>query len=466
MGDIADLPINEQLLKYEATPFGKPMLRHFAFAEGYKNLNHGSYGTWPTAVRDKATTLRNECDATPCPFIKWEYPKLLDENRIAVAKFLEVPVETVVYVPNATTAVNTVLRNITWNPDKRDEILQFNIIYGACGKTTEYLRESTHNSVAIREIPLTLPLEDVEILQAFKDAIETSRQLDRRPRLAIFDTIVSNPGVRLPFESLTSICCEEGILSLIDGAHAIGQIDLNIKTLDPDFFVSNCHKWLFVPRGCAVFYVPERNQSMMRSTLPTSHGFRPELDHGSSGVDKSSQHWSIKKSAPKGTFVTNFEFVGTVDYTPYLCVSEAIKWREGVCGGEENIRNYCHNLAVQGGQKVAEILGTKILDNETHTLTNCSMVNILLPIYLGKKRVEGKNIVIETEGTREAVTRWMLETIVPDYKTFIPIFWFQGAWWCRLSAQVYLDIEDFEWAGRVLKDLCERVGRGEFLARD
>ncbi|RFU24249.1 hypothetical protein B7463_g12087, partial [Scytalidium lignicola] len=453
-----------QASRYEPTPFGKAMLKHFAFAKGYRNLNHGSYGTWPTAIRDIITSLRDQCEATPCPFIKWEYPKILDDNRMAIAKFLKVPVSSVVFVPNATTAVNTVLRNITWNLDARDEILQFNIIYGACGKTTEYIRESTHNLVTVREIPLKFPLEDFDILEAFRGAINASRISDHRPRLAIFDTIVSNPGLRLPFEYLTSICHEEGILSLIDGAHGIGHINFELSTLDPDFFVSNCHKWLFVPRGCAVFYVPERNQTVMRSTLPTSHGFSPEPDSSIAGRKNSSQHWSVKKAVPKGSFVSNFEYVGTVDYTPYLCVAEAIKWREEVCGGEEKIRDYCHNLAVQGGKRVAEILGTRILDNETHTLTNCNMVNILLPISLGKGEVEGKNIVIDGEGMQEAVTTWMLETIVPDYRTYIPFFWFQNGWWCRLSAQVYMDMEDFEWAGRALKDLCERVGRGEFLA--
>lgn len=411
----------------------------------------GSYGAYPIAIRKKVDEFRDQWDARPCPFTKYEYPKLQDESREAVAEFLDVPVSTVVFVPNATTGVNTVLRNIVWNPDGKDEILQLNVIYDACGKTANYVCEMANDLVRTRTIDLTFPIEDADFLSTFKAAIQASRDTGHRPRLAIFDTIVSIPGIRLPFEALTALCRSEQVLSLIDGAHGIGHVDLNLSSLDPDFFVSNCHKWLYTARSCAVFHVPHRNQSMIRSPIPTSHAFVPRENRSNQSVpeDQSSE------------FVSNFAFLGTNDTLPYLTVPDAIKWRREVCGGEEKIQSYCKNLASKGGARVAEILETVVLDNKEHTLTDCYFANVRLPLSLGGNEGESttseKNIVKPRPGVEAAVVDWIQRTLVAEYGTYIQAFFFQGAWWVRLSGQVYLELDDFDWAGRVLREVCGRL---------
>lgn len=365
---------------------------------------------------------------------------------------MNVPPSTVVFVPNATTGTNTVLRNIVW--EQNDEIIYFSSIYGACGKTVEYICEANHDIVRPRQIKLTYPIEDKDVLSLFKDAIKTSRAQGKTPRLAIFDTVSALPGVRVPFEDLTTICREEGIYSMIDAAHAIGHVPLDLAALDPDFFVSNCHKWLFVACGCAVFYVPEQHQHMMRSTIPTSHGFIPRAGFGT--------HSNPLPPSSKSKFVKNFEFVGSVDSSNYACVAEAIKWRDEVCGGEKSIIEYNKNLALEGGKVAAKILGTEILDNSTHTLTDCCLVNFPLPLKASAEKIPGMNTFQPEDQVK--VIQWMFETMMEEYKTYIPILPFQGGWWARLSGQVYLDMADFEWAGHTLKELCERVGRGEYAA--
>ncbi|KAL2070800.1 hypothetical protein VTL71DRAFT_13826 [Oculimacula yallundae] len=435
---------------YERTPFGKEMLKHFSFDPSYKNLNHGSFGTFPRVIRDKQREYQDLCESAPDPFIRYTYPKLSDVAREAIAKVINAPAEKVVFVPNATTGVNTVLRNIVWNEDGKDEILYFKQIYGACLKTIEYVCETHHNIVTPREITPTYPLSDSSLITLFKDAISASRAAGKRPRLAIYDAISSLPGLRLPFEALTKICAEEGILSLIDAAHGIGHIALDMATLDPDFLITNAHKWLFVPRGCAIFYVPLRNQGLMRSSLPTSHGFVPKTVGGTSTL--------MPLPPPtKSEFVNQFEFVGTIDNTNYLVAAEAVKWREEVCGGEEAIMEYNSRLAREGGKLVAQILGTEVLDNEERSLTNCCLVNILLPIAVDDEVVEGMATIKPEQVAK--TKEWLQETLIDEYKTFVAIWLFQGRFWARLSGQVYLDMEDFEWAGKTLKTLCERVGK-------
>jgi selenocysteine lyase/cysteine desulfurase len=378
---------------------------------------------------------------------------LLDESRAAVAKVLNAPVDTVVYVSNATNGINTVLRNLVWDLSGKDEILYFNTIYGACGKTVEYVCEYNRDIVRGRQIDLQYPLEDEDLLQVFKDSIKASRDAKKNPKVAIFDTVSSLPGVRMPFEKLTAICKEEGILSLIDGAHGIGHIHLDLTTLNPDFFVSNLHKWLFVPRGAAVLYVPIRNQHLMRSTLPTSHGFKPRPG---AKVGAPNPLASGNKSA----FVQNFEFVGTIDTTTYLVAPEALKWRDEVCGGEKAIIDYCTKLAQDGGKLVAKILGTEVMDNSTHTITNCCLVNVRLPLEASPTKKDGVDSVNPEHAFKAA--SWIEKQLFENYDTFLPIYFLRGQWWTRLSGQVYLELSDFEWVGHKLKAICEKTGKKSF----
>lgn len=318
-------------------------------------------------------------------------------------------------------------------------------------KTVLYVCEANRNLVSPREIIVKYPMEDEDLLTLFRATIKASRDAGKSPRIAVFDTVSSLPGLRMPFAQLTAICKEEGVLSLIDGAHGVGHIHLDLSAIDPDFFVSNCHKWLFLARGCAVFYVPLRNQPLMRSTLPTSHGFVP----------KEATVLSPVHTYVDSEFLKQFDYTGTIDNTSYLCVAEAIKWREEVCGGEQAIIEYNTKLTQDGGKVVAKILGTEVLDNATGTLTDCCLVNVLLPLTASPTKISGKTTVDPKHTT--TLINWIQEAVRDDYNSFLPVYYFQDQWWTRLSGQVYLDISDFEWAGNVLKEICERVGKEEFL---
>lgn len=383
------------------------------------------------------------------------------------------PTDTCVFVANATTGVNTVLRNLVWNPDGRDEILYFDTIYGGCQRTIEYVSETHHGLVGMRAIPLAYPCEDAEIVSAFHAAVDASLAAGKRPRLALYDVVSSQPGVRFPFEDITLASRERGLLALIDGAQGVGMVDIDLGKVDPDFFVSNCHKWLHVPRGCAVFYVPVRNQGLIRSTVPTSHGFAPRAradngDDNTPGEEKKKKERVQPEPPRKSAFVQAFQSFGTVDNAPYLCVADSLKWREEVLGGEERIRTEMTALAREGGQKIADILGTKVLDNATRSMTRCSMVNVALPLAI--QREKGDSTPDEELASRPTFPKseipviigWIQRKLVDEYNTFVSLYAYRGRWWARASAQVYVELKDFEWVGGVLKELCERVVKGEY----
>ncbi|KAF2456850.1 pyridoxal phosphate-dependent transferase [Lineolata rhizophorae] len=435
--------------------FGKTLRKEFLFEERFLNLNHGSFGTYPAKIRDVLRDLQDRAEARPDPFIRYDYPRLLDGSRAAMANLLNAPVDSLVFVPNATTGLNTVLRNFTFRPG--DKILYFATIYGGCEKTVAYMTETT--PVEDVKIAYTYPVSDEWLVQSLKDTVAAEKAAGSAVRFAIFDTVASMPGVRMPFERLTQACKELGVMSFIDAAHGVGHVDLDLSKLDCDFLVSNCHKWLFVPRGCAIFFVPERNQHFIRSTIPTSHGFQPQPRNG--GLSSVNPFEPSTKSA----FVTNFEFVGTLDNSPYLCIEPALKFRQAL-GGEERIRSYCYHLAREGGQRVARMLGTCVLENDEQTLGNCCFSNVKLPLELNAvvrvaDKINGRDDNASTVPFK--VRDWLGSTMMREYDTFMALYFYGGAWWVRLSAQIYLEMEDFEWGGKVVQELCTRVMKGDFL---
>lgn len=411
----------------------------------------GSFGTYPRAIQTKFRQYQDSSEARPDVFIRYEYPKLLDESRAAVAGIINAPVDTVVLVPNATLGVNTVFKNLVWNPDGKDVIISFSTVYEACGKVADYLVDFYNGNVSHAEVTITYPIEDDDVVKRFEDKLRQIKEQGKRPRVAIFDVVSSRPGVVFPWEAMVASCRENDVLSMVDGAQGIGMVKIDVQAADPDFFVSNCHKWLHVPRGCAVFYVPQRNHHLLPTTLATSHGYVPRLTKRISPLPPNS----------KSAFIRNFEFVGTLDNSPYLCVKDAIAWRKEVLGGEDAIIEYLWDLNKKGSDLVAKALGTPVMENKTNTLRNCGMANIGLPLWTVKAGKEG-DVVVSAEETQTAF-QWMLRTMIDDYKTFLSLFLHDGRFWVRISAQVYMGMDDYEWAGEMLKDICERVGKKEYL---
>ena len=227
-------------MRTPTVPFGRAMRdAHFNFDEAYTPLNHGSFGALPTAIRDYQRDIQEQIEAMPDTFIRYTIPKLVDESRAAVAPLLGVSTDEVVFVPNATTAINTVLRNLTYSAG--DVILYFSTIYPGEKNTIHYICETT--SLESLCIELKYPLQDDEILHAFLEAVHKVRVGRRRVKIAMFDTVSTFPGVRVPWEALVAHCKNLGIFSLIDGAHGIGHIDLTkVGEFKPDFFTTNCYK--------------------------------------------------------------------------------------------------------------------------------------------------------------------------------------------------------------------------------
>ncbi|KAI5862035.1 putative aminotransferase family protein [Durotheca rogersii] len=433
-------------------PFGAEMRRkHFAFAPRYTPLNHGSYGTVPKSVRATHVALEAEVDAAPDPFISLDFYGRLAEQRALAARVLgAADPDEVVFVPNATTGTDTVLKNFEWQDG--DTVLVYELVYGAVAHGLSWLEETRGVHVHVARPQWPLP-DDELVATMVAAAREVQTTPGRRLRLAIVDSIISMPGLRVPYERLVPALQAEGAMVLVDAAHGIGHIDINLDVLRPDFLVTNLHKWFFVPRGCAALYIPRRHQPLIRTSLPTSHGFTPRRRLGV--IDEDGE-----------TFTEMFSFTGSDDTTAWLCVQAAIDFRTNVCGGEAAIKAYCREVAQRSAAVVADIFGTEILDCPGSCIRDCFFANVRLPIELGTDDADsgsGSGKVSPEHAPR--VVRWIKIRGERESGFYFQTWLYRGAWWWRLSGAIYVEVEDFRRGAEVLKALCERIRNGE-LARD
>ncbi|KAH2706980.1 hypothetical protein KXV24_001797 [Aspergillus fumigatus] len=369
----------------------------------------GSFGTYPVAVQTALRHFQSQVEARPDPFIRHIQPQLIDEARRAVASLLNVPTNECVFVKNASTGVNTVLRNLVFK--QGDVLVYFDTVYGAVEKTLVSLTETT--PLQLRKVQYQFPISHDELVRKFLEVVASATAEGLTVRVAVFDTIVSLPGVRFPFERLIEACRAEGILSVVDGAHGIGQIPLDLGALQPDFFTTNCHN-----------------------------------------------------GSGKSAFEELFEFVATTDDTAYLCVPAALKFRSQVCGGEDRIYTYLEKLAMEAGDIVAAALGTEVMQEpglkpgEVSQLRRCAMATVRLPFAVSGSEQDPKTasarLTLQAAQAAE-VAGEIQKALVRDYGTFVPVFAHGGWLWTRLSAQVYLEKSDFEWLAGVLNELCNKL---------
>ncbi|KAK1143533.1 hypothetical protein N8T08_006339 [Aspergillus melleus] len=455
-------------------PFGDPMKSQFLIDPSFRNLNHGSYGTYPIPIQTTQRTFQSTAESRPDLFLRRTHSAHLDAARSAIANLLNARVSECVFVKNATTGVNTVLTNLDFQPT--EVLVYFDTIYGGVERGLQHL--SDKRGLCTRKVEYAFPIHGEGIVDRFREVVEAVRREGKTAKVALFDTIVSMPGFRFPFERLVEVCREMGVLSLLDAAHAVGQVELDLGKLRPDFLTSNCHKWLYTPRSCAVLYVPHRNQHLIRTTLPPSWGFIPRPGPSSTPSTSNPSPTPPEKSP----FEYLFEYTATTDDSAYLCVPAALDFRKNVCGGEARIYEYCESLANEAADLVAEALGTDVLqepglgvNGEGSLFRRCAMTTVRLPVRVVESGVQGqdqreegerKKVTVEGKDGKMvavvpralvgAVLGWFREELFQK-GTFVPVFEYQGCLWTRLSAQVYLERSDFEWLAGVLKELCAKV---------
>lgn len=291
-------------------------------------LNHGSFGACPTPVLQLQTQLREQLERQPVHFFVREWESLLDEARRQLAEFVGATAEELVFVPNATTGINSVLRSLSFSPE--DELLTTNHEYNACRNALNFVAERWGAKVVVANIPFPINSSD-EIINSILT------QITPRTKLVLIDNISSQTGLIFPLKRLIQELNTQGIESLIDGAHAPGMLPLNLHEINATYYSGNCHKWLSAPKGAAFLYVKPDKQAAIRP-LTISHGANsPRTD--------------------RSRFQLEFDWMGTHDPTAYFCIPEAIKFMGSLLpGGWLELMQYNHKMVIEARKMLSDQL--------------------------------------------------------------------------------------------------------------
>ncbi len=292
-------------------------------------LNHGSFGACPTAVLEAQSELRQAMESEPVRFLLRELPDLFDEARRVTAEFVGADADNFVFVDNATTGVNAVLRSLDLATG--DELLITDHAYNACRNALEFVAEKSGARVVRVSLPFPLSSPD-EVVEAILAAVTS------QTRLALIDHITSPTGLVLPVKEIVDRLREQGVETFVDGAHGPGMVPLDIGSLGAAYYTANCHKWLCAPKGAAFLVVREDLRESVRPLV---------ISHGASASDPH-----------RSRFHQEFDWCGTRDFSPSLSIPRAIEVVGGMVeGGWTEIMKRNRSLVIEGRNIVASSLG-------------------------------------------------------------------------------------------------------------
>ncbi|XP_064595539.1 uncharacterized protein LOC135462106 [Liolophura sinensis] len=396
----------------ESIQFGaKCRQRHFYLEDSCTFINHGAMGAVLKEAMEVAQKWQIYTESQPLRVIDRELIPQLVHSARRLAKFVNCDPSELVLVANVSSALSAVVNSLQFQPGEK--IFCLSVTYGALKKLLRHRCSETE--AVIQEELVQFPLTGKQqVLDLVKDKLEPGT------KLAVFDHIPSNTPFVMPLEEIIPLCKERGVPVLIDGAHALGSLPLNLAALGADYYTSNAHKWLCAPKGCAFLYARKELQHDINPCV-ISHGF-------------------------EGGFHSKFIWQGLKDYSAFIALRTVLDFWEVV--KPENIRLYINSLTKDAATMLTKCWDTALAAPEDMFRSMC-LVQLPAALY-------------QTSSTVNYNTAEEIQSILfHRYNIEVPIKAVQGELYVRISAHIYNQMSDYETLAEAITQLVkEKWTRG------
>ena len=363
-------------------------------------LNHGSFGACAKPNYDNLLFWQNKLESEPVHFFEDLLEQELENSRFSLSNYINCHQNNLVYFSNPTTAINAVARSIKLKPG--DEVLSTNHIYGALDRTWRYICKQKKANFIKAEIPFSISSNE-NFLDLFFSYINNNT------KVIFISHITSMTAMIFPVKEIIKFAKKNNIISIIDGAHVPGHIDLNINKLEPDIYTGACHKWMCTPKGISFLYVKKELQNIIHPLVVS---------------------WGWESDNPgKSNFLDWHQWQGTRDMSAFLTIPTAIQFLE-----ENNwieIRQKCKDLVVSTRKTILDIFD---IESPCPDSWLGQMASIPLPIK-----------------DPELLKKVLLE----KYKIQVPVFKWENKSILRYSIQAYNTKSDLDRLIVALEDLLD-----------
>ncbi len=289
-------------------------------------LNHGSYGACPRPVFEVYQDWQRQLEVEPVDFLGRRLAGLLAEARGRLAGLVGTRADNLTFVPNVTHGMNILAHSLELRPG--DEVLSTDHAYGAVDRVWRFNCQKQGAGYVNQPIPVPIGDASEVIDQIWAGVTEYTR-------IVSISHITSPTALIFPVAEVCRRARAAEILTVIDGAHAPGQIDLNLETMGADFYVANCHKWLCAPKGSAFLFARPECQSLLEPLIVS---------------------WGWQSVSPGSSrFIDYYQWLGTDDPAAYLSVPAAIDFQTQY--NWPQVQAACHQLARQARAEIQQLTG-------------------------------------------------------------------------------------------------------------